>query len=90
MVGFSLIPILYMALAYNIFYFVSPAILPVVSSLGASIAEQLKVSTFSQTPDVSSYAGPLVPTLAYVWLLYHEVRHLSLKRDYQTQASRTP
>jgi len=71
---FSLIPILYMALAYDIFYFVSPAILPVESSLGASIVEQLKVSIFIQTSDVSSFAAPLLPTLAYAWLLYLEVR----------------
>ena len=73
-VVFTLIPVLYMVLAYDIFYLVSPAILPVESSLGASVAEQLKVSLFAQAPDVSSFAAPLLPTLAYVWLLYFEIR----------------
>lgn len=72
--AFSFIPIVYMMLAYDIFYFVSPAILPLESSLGASIVEQLKVSLFSQTRDISSFAAPLLPTLAYVWLVYNEVR----------------
>ncbi len=71
---FSLIPIIYLMLAYDIFYFVSPAILPVESSLGASIVEQLKVSSFAQAPDISSYAAPLLPSTAYIWLLYHEIR----------------
>ena len=71
---FTMIPVLYMILAYDIFYFVSPAILPVESSLGASVAEQLKVSLFAQAPDVSSFAAPLLPTLAYAWLLYFEVK----------------
>ncbi len=71
---FSLIPVVYMALAYDIFYFVSPSILPSESSLGASVVEQLKVSAFSQMPSLSSYAAPLLPTLAYVWLVLHEVR----------------
>ncbi len=73
-ITFSLIPILYVALAYDIFYFVSPAILPSLSSLGASIAEELKVSALSQAPKAPSFVGPLLPTLAYVWLLYREIR----------------
>ncbi len=79
-VVFSLIPLVYIALAYNIFYFVSPALLPITSSLGASIVEQLKVSAFSQVPVVPLYAAPLLPTLAYLWLLYFEVRQRSERR----------
>ncbi len=69
---FSLLPMVYMVFAYDIFYFVSPSILPSQYSLGASIAEQLKVSAFSQVPSV--FAVALVPTLAYAVLLYHEAR----------------
>ncbi len=71
---FSLIPMIYMMLAYDFFYFISPSILPSESSLGVAVAEQLKVSAFSQMPTVSSFAAPLLPTLAYVWLVYYEVK----------------
>ncbi len=71
---FTLIPIIYMALAYDIFYFVSPAILPSEYAIGAAVVEELKVSSFSLAPDVSSFVAPLLPTLAYASLLYYEIR----------------
>ncbi len=71
---FTLLPLAYMLLAYNIFYFVSPAILPDEFAFGTSIAEQLKVSAFYQSPVLFAFVTGLIPTAAYAALLYHEMK----------------
>lgn len=68
---FSLVPMMYVAFAYNIFYFVSPALLLSEYSIGASVVEQLKVSAFGQIPGLVGAA--LLPTVAYALLLYYEI-----------------
>lgn len=69
---FTVLPILYITLAYDLFYFVSPAILPNEYMFGASVADQIKVSWFYQTSSVFGIVSGVVPTLAYVALVYHE------------------
>ena len=71
---FSILPLAYMALAYNIFYFVSAGILPNEFSTGASIADQLKVNAFYQSPVYFVLLAGTVPTIAYAYLLYREFR----------------
>ncbi len=73
-IAFTLLPLVYMALSYNIFYFVSPALLPDQFAFGASIAEQLKVSAFYQSTAFFVLLTGLIPTVAYSALLYHEVK----------------
>ncbi len=72
--AFTLLPLAYMVLAYNVFYFVSPAVLPDEFAFGASIAEQLKVSAFYQSPAFFVLLAGLIPTAAYAALLYHEIK----------------
>ncbi|MDE1853179.1 MAG: hypothetical protein KGI38_05450 [Thaumarchaeota archaeon] len=70
----TLLPLAYVFLSYNIFYFVSPAILPDEFTFGGSIVEQLKVNAFYQSPESLVLLAGLVPTAAYVALLYREIR----------------
>jgi len=71
---FTALPLVYMVFAYNIFYFVSPAILPNEFALGASIVEQLKVSFFYNTKPLLVFVAGLVPSAAYLVLLRRVVR----------------
>ncbi len=71
---FTALPLVYMAFSYNIFYFVSPALLPDLFSSGASILEQLKVNVFYQVPPLFLAVAGGVPTAAYLYILYREVR----------------
>lgn len=70
---FSALPLCYVALSYNLFYFVSPAILRDEFSFDASILEQLKVGYFYQMGPLFVIGAGMVPTVAYVWLAYREV-----------------
>jgi hypothetical protein len=72
--AFTLIPIIYMALTYDIFYFVSPAILPDYFAWGASIVEQLKLSMFFQNTWAFVTVSGIVPTMVYGLVLFTELR----------------
>ena len=72
-VVFTTLPLVYVALSYNVFYFVSPSFLPNYFSLGASIVEQLKVSYFYQTQWLFVLVSGVVPTAAYVLMAVAEL-----------------
>jgi hypothetical protein len=71
---FTALPLAYLASAYNIFYFVSPTLLPNELGFGASIVEQLKVAFFYNSPAVFIVIAGVVPTVAYLTLLNFETR----------------
>lgn len=71
---FTALPLLSVFFAYNIYYFVSPAVLPDYSSLGSSIADQLKVAFFNQTPWLSLLVLGVLPTFAYALTLLSELK----------------
>jgi Gpi18-like mannosyltransferase len=70
---FTALPMLYIALAYNIYYFVSPVLLLREFSIGASIFEQLKLAYSFQSPVVFIELSAILPTLAYLFLLREEL-----------------
>lgn len=83
---FTALPVAYVALSYNIFYFVSPAILPDEFSTGPSLVEQLKLAHFSSTSLPFIVVGAALPTLLYLVLLRQE---LNTRRRGRTPADRT-
>lgn len=70
---FTVIPLASVVLSYNIFYFVSPAILPNYYTLGASIADQLKVLAFNQTSWLFLLLLGAIPTASYLLVLLAEL-----------------
>jgi hypothetical protein len=70
---FTALPLIYVALSYNLFYFVSPSILLDEFSNGASIVEQLKLVFFYTTPVQYILVSAAVPTAAYLLLLRQEL-----------------
>jgi hypothetical protein len=76
---FSALPVLFVALSYNVFYFISPAALPDQFALGASIVDQLKVSAFYQSPFTFVLVAGMIPTAVYVALLYSELGRKAVK-----------
>jgi Gpi18-like mannosyltransferase len=72
--AFTAMPLAYIAFAYNIFYFISPALLPNLFGFSASIAEQLKVSYFYNSPVVFALVAGVLLTLAYIATLVREMK----------------
>jgi hypothetical protein len=72
--AFTVLPLAFMALSYNVFYFVSPSVLPNYFALGSSIAEQLKLSYFYQTTWFFVVVAGIIPTVAYGLMLLAELR----------------
>ncbi|MDG6923575.1 MAG: hypothetical protein JRN67_09820 [Nitrososphaerota archaeon] len=70
---FTALPMLYLLLSYNLFYFVSAGILFGEFSLGPSILEQLKVVYFYTDPFLYLLVSAVLPTLAYFFLLGGEI-----------------
>jgi hypothetical protein len=70
---FTALPLIAMFFTYNIFYFVSPALLPELFSLGASVLDQMKVGFSNQTTALSLLVSAVIPTVAYVALLFREL-----------------
>jgi len=70
---FTALPMAYVALSYNIFYFVSPSLLLHEFSLGPSIVEQLKLVLFYTTPVQYVLISAAIPTAACLLLLRHEL-----------------
>lgn len=77
---FSAIPMLYVILSYNVFYFVSAGILFDEFSTGPSILEQLKVNFFHSTPELFLFVSAVLPTLAYLLLLSLELGNKTGRR----------
>jgi hypothetical protein len=71
-VALTLLPLVYVAFSYNLFYFVSPALLPDLYGFGASILEQLKVSFFYDSFVVFVLVAGVLPTIAFLWFLRAE------------------
>jgi hypothetical protein len=71
---FTVLPLIYVILSYDLFYFVSPAYLPDQFALGASVADQIKLNFFYQSTWLFLLVGALIPTLAYVWAFLAEAR----------------
>jgi hypothetical protein len=71
---FTAMPLVFLMISYNVFYFISPAILPDYFSLGASIVEQLKLSVFFQNTWFFVAVSGVVPTIVYVLTLYEELK----------------
>ena len=84
---FTALPLVYVALSYNIFYFVSPSLLPSYLSLGASIVEQLKLSYFYQTQWLFVLVSGVVPTGAYALMTIAELRPGWLSRRFRMDRS---
>lgn len=63
--AYTLLPGIYLALSYNMFYFVSPAILYDQYAFPASIVEQLKISVFYSLIPVYLMVTAVAPTLVY-------------------------
>lgn len=72
--AFTVLPLAFMVLSYNVFYFVSPALLPNYFAFGSSIAEQLKLSYFYQTTWLFIVVAGIVPTVAYSLMLLAELK----------------
>lgn len=72
--AFTALPLIFMTFAYNVFYFVSPALLPSEFAIGPSIVEQFKVNYFYQTPVAFALISGLVPTGVYLYYLLKELR----------------
>ncbi|MDA4125271.1 MAG: hypothetical protein OK438_07505 [Thaumarchaeota archaeon] len=71
---FTALPLIFVALSYNAFYFVSPILLPDQFTFGASIAEQLKVSYFYGTSTLFILVAGLIPTVVYLVYLFADLR----------------
>ena len=75
-VVFTALPLAFVAFAYDLFYFVSPAILRNEYAIGASVADQVKVNYFYQTDWLLLLVAAAVPTAVYVLSLYAQLRPL--------------
>ena len=73
---FTALPLAFMAFAYDLFYFVSPAILQNEYAIGASVADQIKVNYFYQTDWLLLLVAAAVPTTVYTLSLYAQLRPL--------------
>ena len=71
---FTILPMAFVALAYNIFYFVSPTILYEEFSIGQSIVEQLKLAYFYTSLGQYLVLTALIPTLVYLVLLRQQLK----------------
>lgn len=71
---FTVLPMMAIAFSYNIYYFVSPALLPDIFSFGASVLEQLKVNWFYQSSLPLVLVLGAIPTASYALLVYRELR----------------
>jgi hypothetical protein len=85
---FTALPMAYVALSYDIFYFVSPALLLHEFSIGPSIVEQLKLILFYSTPIQYIVVSAAIPTIAYVLLLRHELSRKKTKSPQPPAAER--
>ena len=83
---FTLLPVAYVAISYNLFYFISPALLPDYFVYGASIVEQLKLAWFYQTTWFFVLASGVVPTAAYIWLLRRELRSGDVRTSFNSKS----
>ena len=70
---FTALPMAYVVLTYNIFYFVSPTLLLDEFSNGASIVEQLKLAYFFNAPAAFVALAVIIPTVLYFVLLKQEL-----------------
>ena len=77
---FTALPMLYVILSYNVFYFVSAGILFDEFSTGPSIIEQLKLNFFYATPVLYILVSAALPTIAYLLLLTLELGSKTSKR----------
>jgi hypothetical protein len=73
---FTALPLAFMALAYDLFYFVSPAILRDEYVIGASVVDQIKVNYFYQTDWFFLLVAAVVPTTVYVLSLFAQLKPL--------------
>jgi hypothetical protein len=71
---FTALPLAVLAPTYNMFYFVSPSVLPNEFAFGASIVEQLKVNVVYQTTWLFVLLLGIIPTVCYLGLLVSEIR----------------
>jgi Gpi18-like mannosyltransferase len=78
---FTILPMAFVALAYNIFYFVSPTILYDEFSIGQSIVEQLKLAYFYTSLGQYIVLTALIPTLVYLVLLRQQLKRTSHSRS---------
>lgn len=82
---FSILPMVYVFLSYDLFYFISPAILPNEFVLGSSVLDQLKVIAFTQSVVPYLFITAALPTAAYVVLLAEELRPRLWRRNEESQ-----
>lgn len=73
-VVFTALPLAFMAFAYDLFYFVSPAILKNEYVIGASIADQIKVNYFYRADWLFLLIAAAIPTTVYAMSLWAQLR----------------
>jgi hypothetical protein len=71
---FTVLPLVFLAFSYDVFYFLSPAILPNEFAVASAVVEQLKVNFFNSTPLLLVAIAGVIPTAAYALLLDDELR----------------
>lgn len=76
--AFTALPLLFVALSYNVFYFVSPTILYDVYSNSASIAEELKIAFFYNYKPLFIAVASFTPLAAYVLELRAQIKLVRL------------
>ncbi len=73
---YTVLPLVFVGLSYNIFYFVSPAILYDTYAPSASIAEQLKLALFFNYKPLFVGVASVAPLVAYIWELRAQISRL--------------
>lgn len=78
---FTALPLLFVGLSYNAFYFVSPAILYDTYAPSASIAEELKLAFFYNYRPLFITVTGVIPLLAYTLEVVAQIRRVKTQSD---------
>ncbi|MEM3795121.1 MAG: hypothetical protein QW429_04530, partial [Thermoprotei archaeon] len=70
------LPLIFVGLSYNVFYFLSPALLYDTYAPAASIAEELKLAFFYNNRPLFIAVASILPLLAYICELTSQVKRI--------------
>ncbi|MEM0272107.1 MAG: hypothetical protein QW514_06175 [Thermoprotei archaeon] len=73
---FTALPLIFVGLSYNVFYFLSPALLYDTYAPAASIAEELKLAFFYNNRPLFIAVASILPLLAYICELTSQVKRI--------------
>jgi|BEDMetMinimDraft_2_1075160.scaffolds.fasta_scaffold00758_3 hypothetical protein len=76
---FTALPLLFVGLSYNAFYFISPALLYDTYAPSASIAEELKLAFFYSYKPLFITVTGVVPLLAYIFEIAAQIRRAKIE-----------